>query len=69
MSETKKIQFRNGPKPTERFWNMATIDGDTAEITMYGDVVSQHPIDWWTGEPEPGQYISPEGFAEDLEQI
>lgn len=69
MSETKKIQFRNGPIPVERFWNMASIDGDTAEITMYGDVVSQQPIDWWTGEPEPGQYITPEGFAEDLAQI
>lgn len=65
----KKITFRNGAAAPVRFWNMAEIDGDTAEITMYGDVVSQQPIDWWTGEPEPGQYISPEGFAEDLEQI
>ena len=64
MTSTKKIRFKNGPLPTERFWNMAEIDGDTAEITMYGDVVSAQPIDWWTGEPEPGQYITPEGFAE-----
>lgn len=69
MTSTKKIRFKNGPLPTERFWNMAEIDGDTAEITMYGDVVSAQPIDWWTGEPEPGQYITPEGFAEDLAQI
>lgn len=69
MNSTKKIRFTNGPAPTERFWNMAEIDGDTAEITMYGDVLSQQPIDWWTGEPEPGQYITPEGFAEDLAQI
>lgn len=69
MSKSKKIRFTNGPTPTERFWNMAEVDGDTAEITMYGDVLSQQPIDWWTGEPEPGQYITPEGFAEDLAQI
>ncbi len=69
MSKIKKIRFTNGPTPTERFWNMAEVDGDTAEITMYGDVLSQQPIDWWTGEPEPGQYITPEGFAEDLAQI
>lgn len=69
MNSMKKIRFTNGPLPTERFWNMAEINGDTAEITMYGDVLSQQPIDWWTGEPEPGQYITPEGFAEDLAQI
>ena len=65
----KNIRFTNGPAPTERFWNMAEIDGDTAEITLYGDVLSQQPINWWTGEPEPGQYITPEGFSEDLAQI
>lgn len=69
MSNPKKIRFKNGPLPTERFWNMAEINGDTAEITMYGDVVSAQPIDWWTGEPEPGNYITPEGFADDLEKI
>lgn len=70
MSDEKKnISFRNGPAPVEKFWNMAEIDGDTAEITMYGEVVSEKPVDWWTGEDLPGQYISPEGFAEDLEQI
>lgn len=69
MSKSKKIRFTNGPTPTERFWNMTEVDGDTAEITMYGDVLSQQPIDWWTGEPEPGQYITPEGFADDLAQI
>lgn len=69
MSKSKKIRFTNGPTPTERFWNMAEVDGDTAEITMYGDVLSQQPIDWWTGEPETGQYITPEGFADDLAQI
>lgn len=67
---SKKISFRAGPTPPPtRFWNMAEVDGDTAEITMYGDVVSETPVDWWTGEPLPGQYITPEGFAEDLAVI
>ena len=65
----KKITFRNGAIAPVRFWNMAEIDGDTAEVTLYGDVVSKQPTDWWSGEPLPGQYISPEGFAEDLAQI
>lgn len=65
----KKIAFRNGATPPVRFWNMAAVDGDTAEITLYGDVVAERPVDWWSGEPLPGQYISPEGFAEDLAAI
>lgn len=65
----KKITFRNGAIAPVRFWNMAEIDGDTAEVTLYGDVVSKQPTDWWSSEPLPGQYISPEGFAEDLAQI
>ena len=49
-----------------KFWNIASTGEDTGEILLYGDVVSQQPIDWWTGEPEPGMYITPEGFMEDL---
>lgn len=70
MSKTKQISFRAGPTTTPpRFWNVAEVDGDTAEVTLYGDVVAEQPVDWWTGEPLPGNYISPEGFAEDLAQI
>ena len=66
---SKKISFRAGPATPARFWNVAEIDGDTAELTLYGDVVAHQPVDWWTGEPEPGNYISPEGFLDDLAQI
>lgn len=65
----KKIAFRAGPIKPERYWNVAVIDGDTAEMTLYGDVVPEQPIDWWTGEPVPGQYICPEAFADDLAKI
>ena len=63
------IQFRNGATPT-RFWNVTTDeDVDSATLTLYGDVVSRQPVDVWTGEPDAAQYITPEGFAEDLEKI
>ena len=39
---------------TTKFWNMASTGDDEGEITLYGDVMSQQPVDWWTGEPEPG---------------
>jgi len=56
-------------KINKKFWNMANIDGDNAELTLYGDIYSEVPRDWWTGEAIEGQYITPEGFLEDLEVI
>lgn len=51
------------------FYTMATVDGDSAEITMYGDIVESQPVDWWTGEPIPGQYIIESEFLEDLKAV
>lgn len=71
----KTHSFRMGPavaqKPAAapKFWNMASVSDDEGEITLYGDVTSQQPVDWWTGEPEPGLYITPEGFMEDLAAV
>lgn len=69
-----RIPLINGPAPTvataPKFWNVVSAaDTDSAEITMYGDVVAQQPVDWWTGEALPGTYITPEGFLDDLAQI
>lgn len=52
-----------------KFWNMASTGDDEGEITLYGDVMSQQPVDWWTGETEPGLFITPEGFMEDLAAV
>ncbi len=41
----------------------------SAELTMYGDIVENQPYDWWTGEPSPGNYITLDGFMEDLETL
>lgn len=71
----KLTKLSNGPaaapvQTAQKFWNIVTNDDlDSAEITLYGDVLSQQPIDWWTGEPEPGMYITPEGFLDDLALI
>ena len=52
-----------------KFWNVAKVNGSSAELTLYGDICSEAPRDWWTGEKIDGQYITPEGFLEDLETI
>ena len=71
----KRSNMRMGPapapqaKPATKFWNMASVGEDEGEITLYGDVMSKQPVDWWTGEPEPGLYITPEGFMEDLATV
>lgn len=61
-------------KPTDinirrNFYTMATVNDDSAIVTMYGDIVEQQPTDWWTGEPIDGQYIVQNEFLEDLKQI
>lgn len=61
-------------KPTDinirrNFYTMATVNNDSAIVTMYGDIVEQQPTDWWTGEPIEGQYIVQNEFLEDLKQI
>lgn len=65
-----KHNMRMGAAPAiataPKFWNMAAVNDDEGEITLYGDVLSKQYYDWWTGEPEPGFYITPEGFMDDL---
>lgn len=76
MGEPYSFRLGSDPLPpavsgatATKFWNMASISEDEGEITLYGDVMSRQPIDWWTGEPEPGLYITPEGFMEDLAAV
>lgn len=67
----KMFRILNGATPASttnvpKFWNMATVGEDEAEITLYGEILSRRPIDFWTGEPVPGNFICPEEFLEDL---
>ena len=47
---------------------MATTDGQSAEITMYGDIYEQRPTDW-DGNPVEGEFVLLSEFMDDLEQI
>ncbi len=52
-----------------KVYSMATTDGSSAEIVMYGDIYEQQPIDFWTGKPIEGQFILLSDFMTDLDQI
>lgn len=42
---------------------------NSAEINMYGEVVSTRPIDWWTGEPVAGNFICQDEFIAELDKL
>lgn len=65
---------RNAPRPAavnikRDFYTMATVDGENAEIIMYGEIVERQPIDWWSGEPIEGQFIIESEFLKDLKSV
>lgn len=48
---------------------LASVDGENATLTMYGDIYEKRPVDWWTGEPIEGNFILLDEFLDDLEEI
>ncbi len=50
-------------------YTMMMTEGMEAEIQFYGEIVKTKPIDWWTGEPEQGNFIILDEFLEDLKAI
>lgn len=50
-------------------YTMASIENDSAEITMYGEIVETQPRDWWTDEPIDGSYIIQDEFLNDLNAV
>lgn len=48
---------------------MSFGENDSAEIEMYGVIVESIPVDWWTGEQIPGEYIVQSEFLTDLDSI
>ncbi len=52
-----------GMKP----YNFRETGANTAEVEMYGQVVENRPVDWWTGEPVKGLYIVLAEFLEELD--
>lgn len=53
----------------KQFYAMATVDNDSAEISLYGDVVESWPVNYWTGEKLEGSYICQDEFLKDLEAV
>lgn len=72
-----RYPFRNGPAPVPlnllpdmKPYNIVTLeDEDSVEVNMYGEVVSEKPTDWWTGEPIEGMFIILADFLNDMEKI
>ena len=67
------IFIKRGGKPVavsikKPVYAMATTDGTSAEITMYGDIYETHPTNWY-GEPIEGQFVLLDEFLADLEKI
>lgn len=44
-------------------------DQENAEIIMYGEIVESQPVNYETGEPLAGDYITQSGFLQDLEHL
>lgn len=62
-----KSQEKNQTSSVMKFWNIVTDESsDSAEITLYGDIVSDQPRDFWTGQAIDGNFITPQAFADDL---
>lgn len=60
------------PKPIDikkSVYALAVRDGAEAELTMYGDIYESRPIDWWTGEPAEGEFITLDEFLADLKTV
>lgn len=44
-------------------------DGKTAKVNLYGEIVDDVPIDWWTGEKISGLFIELKSFLNDVEDL
>ena len=44
------------------------MDGDSADVELYGDIVEQQPTDWW-GDPIEGKYVILDDFLADFDGI
>lgn len=53
---------------TNKPFAMQRTGDNSAEIMLYGDVVSERPTDWW-GDPIEGQYIILSEFLAELKQV
>lgn len=50
-------------------YTIAMVGQNDAELNLYGEVVQSRPVDWWTGEPVPGNYIAVDELLRDLDEL
>ena len=50
-------------------YNIVYDGDDGATIDMYGEVMETRPIDFWTGQPVPGNFILLDEFLNDLKSL
>ena len=56
----------NAVMPLRPGYRVQTAETET-ELTLYGEIVAQRPVDWWTDEPIPGDFIVQSEILQDLE--
>jgi ATP-dependent protease ClpP protease subunit len=52
-----------------KFWNIASVGEDSAEITLYGEIVTRRPYNWIIDAPDDGLWITPQEFLQELEAV
>ena len=50
-------------------YTIMKADEENVEVDLYGEVVEDVPIDWWTGEKVEGLFIELKQFLSDLESL
>lgn len=53
-------------KTAPKFWNLILDGEETASLDIYGEIAETHPVDWWTGQPVDGLFVTPQAFTDDL---
>lgn len=61
----------SGPFPAARTkpYVVNNLGSGSYEIQMYGEVVEERPVDWWTEKPIEGLYIVLSEFLDDLDKL
>ena len=64
-----KRKPQTAPTVIERPCYTMAINGQHADMNMYGEIVETRPVDWWTGEPVSGDFIILDEFLRDLDTL
>ncbi|MEE0433904.1 MAG: Clp protease ClpP [Peptococcaceae bacterium] len=64
MNKVKKVN-----KPMNKAYDIKMIGANDAELDLYGEVVSDRPMDWYTGEPTEEAYIVASELLADLDTL